>query len=65
MRLLSEANIPIGERISIDCAFCSAVAIVRSGSAATERGQDGWQCGVEFLTLRVRRERGSLLSALA
>jgi len=65
MRLFSQVNIPIGERMSLDCAFCSAVAIVRSGSPAKEHGQRGWQCGVEFLTLRIRRERGSLLSTLA
>ena len=65
MRLLSQANIPIGERMSLDCAFCSAVAIVRSRNPAKEHRQGGWQCGVEFLTLRIRYEHGTLLSTLA
>jgi len=65
MRLLSQVNIPIGERVRIDCAFCNAVAIARSGRPTKEHGQGGWQSGVEFLTLRIRHERGSLLSTRA
>jgi curved DNA-binding protein CbpA len=64
MRLLSQVNIPIGERVRIDCAFCSAVAIVRSRSPK-EHGQGGWQCGMEFLTPCFTDGRGGLISILA
>ena len=52
----------IGERVRIECDFCSAVAVVkglRPGGAAA-RGQ--LRCGVEFLTLHVKREHGGLVS---
>ena len=62
MRLLSPVKVPVGERISINCAFCSAVALVKSGSPTGAYRQGGWLCGVEFLTLHIRREQGGLIS---
>lgn len=64
MRLFSCMSIPVGERVRVDCAFCSAVAIVKSTRIHNGDGRHGWECGVEFITLRLRRTRGGLLSAL-
>jgi hypothetical protein len=65
MRLLADVRIPIGERLQIECTFCSAVAIVRSTRRDDGRGRSGWQYGVEFLTLRIKHERGGLISTVA
>ncbi len=65
MQFRTEVAIPIGERLQIDCDFCSAVAIVRGiypGAGAT-RGLTHY--GVEFLTLLLRRDRGALVSTVA
>lgn len=65
MRLISEVRIPVGERVTLDCAFCSAVAVVRNERPEGPRAGGEWQCGVEFLTLRINAESGSLISTLA
>lgn len=63
MRFLSPVAIAAGERVRIECDFCSAVAVVK-GVRPGDAHQPGLvRCGVEFLTLRVKRERGGLLSA--
>lgn len=64
MRVRSSISVPIGERVKIDCSFCSAVAIVKSARRDEVRGR-GWQCGVEFMTLRIKHERGGFVSTTA
>ena len=64
MRLLSSMSIPVGARVRVDCGFCSAVAVVKSARVYDVDRRHGWQCGIEFLTLRLRRTTGGLLSAL-
>jgi curved DNA-binding protein CbpA len=60
MRLHTNVSLPVGERVRIDCGFCSAVAVVRSERPDEDQG--GWQSGVEFLTLRIKHKRGGLLN---
>jgi hypothetical protein len=61
MRFTSGLELAPEERLRIDCDFCSAVAVVRNSRAA-DGGNGDWQTGVEFLTLRIKQPRGSLLS---
>jgi curved DNA-binding protein CbpA len=63
-RLLSRTEIPVGARVRLECDFCSAVGVVRSSHADSSISGARWQCGVEFLTLRVKRERGGLFSTV-
>lgn len=62
MRLLSPVALTPGERVRIECGFCSVVAVVRSATREGAGGRRGWHCGVEFVTLRLKRERGGLVS---
>jgi curved DNA-binding protein CbpA len=62
MRLLSPVALAPGERVRIECGFCSVVAVVRSATPEGSGRRRGWHCGVEFLTLRLKRERGGLIS---
>ncbi len=62
MRLVSPLRLTIGERVSVEADVYSAVAVVRS----VRRGEPhGWECGLEFLTLRLERDRGVLVSTVA
>lgn len=67
MQFATAAPLEANQIVKIDCASCAAVARVahceheRSDSAAPER----WLVGVEFLTLRFRRARGTFISARA
>lgn len=65
MRFLAQAVMPIGERLQIDCEFCRAVAVVKSAEPAPTTGRGAIRYGVEFLTLRVHRQRGSFVSSVA
>jgi curved DNA-binding protein CbpA len=66
MRFLSQAEMEVGERLKVDCQFCTAVAIVRSAWAESEpHAPRRSHFGVEFLTLRLRHARGGLLSTIA
>jgi DnaJ-class molecular chaperone len=63
-RFLTHTQLALDERLLIDCEFCSAVAIVRS--VRTHKvDTDGFEVGVQFLTLRVKRQRGGLISTVA
>jgi hypothetical protein len=64
MRLRITGAVTVGDRIAIDCVFCAAVAVVRSVKAPHHRS-GALDCGVEFLTLRVKQERGGLVSVSA
>lgn len=65
MRFLSTAEVLVGTRVRIECDFCSAVAVVRRAVRDSKDPSAGWHCGVEFLTLRFRHERGGILSTIA
>jgi hypothetical protein len=63
MRFTGTLELAIQERLRIDCAFCSAVAVVRHAQPDARSRHAPWQSGVEFLTLRIKHPRGSLISA--
>jgi len=65
MRFLAQAVIPTGERVLIDCDFCRAVAVVKSVQPAPDAGRGFIRYGIEFLTIRVNRPRGSFVSSVA
>jgi curved DNA-binding protein CbpA len=65
MRFFSPRCMSIGERLRIECDFCSAVAIVRSIRRDGDPARSRWECGVEFLTLHIKRRRGGLISTVA
>lgn len=65
MRFLSRIEIPIGERLRIECDFCSAVGVVTSSRRHTGNRPGRWQCGVEFSRLRIKHARGGLFSTVA
>jgi hypothetical protein len=60
MRFLAVVHLLTGDRVLIDCGFCSAVGIVRS---VHHRAGDPyeWEVGVQFVTMRLKRQRGSLI----
>jgi DnaJ-class molecular chaperone len=62
MRFLSPVEIPVGERLKIECGFCSAVGVAKS---VRVEGGGRWHCGVEFVRLRIKHERGGLFSTVA
>jgi len=62
MRFTSRLELAPQERIRLDCSFCSAVAVVRNSRPAGGGRPTEWQSGVEFLTLRIKHSRGSLVS---
>jgi hypothetical protein len=64
-RFLAHADIRVGECVSLECQFCSAVAIVKSVRAGTGNEAGRCQVGVEFLTLRITHARGGLVSTVA
>jgi len=64
MQFCTVTKIETEEKLSIDCQFCSAVAVVRNVSPDTSHARH-WRCGVEFLTLHLRHDRGGLYSTTA
>ncbi len=65
MQFLTPLAIPVGERLQIECDFCSAVAVVKRVTPGTGASRGMRHYGVEFLTLLVKRTRGSLVSTKA
>ena len=65
MRFVSTTEIPIDARVRIECDFCSAVAVVRCTWPDPVRPTAHWHSGVEFLTLRLKHERGGIFSTVA
>ncbi len=64
LRFVSRLHMPEGERLIIETDFCSAIGVVRS--IHLHRAEpDEWEYGVEFLTMRVKRQRGSLIWTVA
>jgi hypothetical protein len=62
MRFISELELVPGDRLRLDCDFCSSVGVVRHARRHAPAEPGHWHIGVEFLTLRVRRGRGILVS---
>lgn len=65
MRFLSPVAVATGERVSIDCAFCLAVGLVKSVRQDALDPRSRWRCGVEYLTLHIKHDRGGLFSTTA
>lgn len=65
MRFLAQAELQIGARLQIECEFCRAVAVVKTAQPAPAAGWGYTHYGVEFLTLRVARQRGGFVSSVA
>lgn len=63
LRLVTPQALDVGERLMIVCDFCLAVAVVRHVKPAEAEGC--FECGLQFLTLSVRKQRGGLLSTVA
>lgn len=65
MRVRTAVELTIGERLRVESQFCSAVAVVRSVATIGQPADRGWIAGLEFLTLRLKRERGGIVSTVA
>ncbi len=65
MRVRTAVELTIGERLRVESQFCSAVAVVRSVAPSGPMADHAWLAGLEFLTLRIKRERGGLVSSVA
>lgn len=65
MRVRTAVELAAGERLRVESQFCSAVAVVRSVAAAGQPADHEWIAGLEFLTLRLKRERGGIVSTVA
>lgn len=65
LRLITPVAIEVGERVMIDCEFCTAVAIVRRVVRGAADEAEVWEAGLQFVTLAVKRQRGGLISASA
>lgn len=65
MRFVAQAELQIGDRLQIECDFCRAVAVVKTSQPAPAAGRGYSYYGVEFLTLRLARQRGGFVSSVA
>lgn len=65
MRFVAQAELQIGDRLQIECEFCRAVAVVKTSQPAPTAGRGYTHYGVEFLTLRLARQRGGFVSSVA
>jgi hypothetical protein len=63
-RVASAAPVAVGDRVSLDCDFCAAVAVVKNVAPLAVPGSLR-TIGVEFLTLRLKHLRGGLVSTVA
>lgn len=61
-RFSCPAELVRGQRLKLDCAFCTAVGIVRHVEAAPDRRPPQWHIGVEFVTLLIKQSRGVFVS---
>lgn len=64
MQLTTGLELLVDERLKIECAFCSAVGIVRH-VRVTRAKQPRWRVGVEFLTLMVKDVKGGIINVRA
>ena len=65
MRFLASTDLAVGDCLSIECRFCSAIALVKSVRPVADRRLGSLQIGIEFLTLRITHPRGGLVSTIA
>jgi len=63
-RFASAAPVAVGDCVSLDCDFCTAVAVVKNVAPLQAPGSLR-TIGVEFLTLRLKHLRGGLVSTVA
>ncbi len=61
----STTEVHVGDLLSLECEFCSAVAHVKNVRMSGRPGSRVLQVGVEFLTLRIKHTRGGLVSTVA
>ncbi len=64
MRFQSSSGVGIDDRLLIETEFCSAIGVVRS-ARQRPAAENGWEIGVQFFTMRVKRQRGGLISTVA
>ena len=64
MGVLSAVELSPGERLRIECEFCSAVGIIKTVRPDAGNARR-WHYGVEFLRLYIKHERGGLFSTVA
>lgn len=65
LRFVTQSPLQVGDRLRIDCQFCSAVTIVKSVIAKTTSAGPHYRVGVEFVTLRITHARGAFVSSVA
>jgi hypothetical protein len=65
MRLVVPAELWAGACVRIACDFCDAVGEVTNVQPAPDAGPTAWRVGIRFVTICVRRPRGSLVSLKA
>ena len=61
-RFRSDGELVLGQRLKLDCAFCTAVGVVRHVQAVPDRRPPQWHIGVEFVTLLIKQSRGVFVS---
>lgn len=64
VRVLTRVGLTVGERVMLDCDFCAAVATVRHVQTA-DAASGLMRCGLQFVTLRLKHQRGGLISTVA
>ena len=65
VRFTSSIEVAPGERLQVDCGFCSAVGVVKSARHASGSRSSQWHYGVEFERLLIKRDHGGLFSTVA
>ena len=65
MRFASSIEIAPGERVQVECGFCSAVGVVKSARRGAGSLSSLWHYGVEFERLLIKRDHGGLFSTVA
>jgi curved DNA-binding protein CbpA len=65
MRFTSSVELACGERLQVECSFCSAVGVVKSARRGSGSLSILWHYGVEFERLRITRDHGGLVSTVA
>ena len=65
MRFASSIEMAPGERLQVECGFCSAVGVVKSAQRGSGSLSSRWHYGVEFERLLIKRDRGGLFSTVA
>lgn len=61
-RFTSAVELAAGQLLQLDCAFCTAVGILRHAHVERESRPPRWHIGVEFITLLIKQPRGAFVS---